>query len=216
MTLRPSVPPSFRPSVPPALRHLLNILPVTRLTHPMGATATVLEPDGELIERFRRGDDAAAGELVHRHTAALARYLAVQGAPDDELEDLAQDAFFKAFRGLPGFRGGSSFRTWLLTIGANLLKDRQRQWKRRKTIELTTDVRDTSADPGGEADAALAASRLDDGLARLAPLQRQVFLLRAQQGLDYADISATLGISEGAARVHYHHAVKRLKKWMTE
>lgn len=180
----------------------------------MGAPATADVADSELITRFQSGDERAAAELVYRHTAALARFLAVQGAPDDELDDLVQDAFFKAFRGLGGFRGGASFRTWLLTIGGNVLKDRQRQWKRRHIVELKPEIADPAADPVGDADAAAASQRLQEGLGKLARLQREVFLLRAQQGAPYPDIAASLGISEGAARVHYHHAVKRLKAWM--
>jgi RNA polymerase sigma-70 factor (ECF subfamily) len=58
------------------------------------------------------------------------------------------------------------------------------------------------------------AGRLEAGLARLPRLQREVFLLRAQQGLEYEDIAAALGTTPGAARVHYHHAVKRLKEFL--
>ncbi len=172
-------------------------------------------PDGELIARYLRGDERAAAELVQRHAAGLARYLAVQGTPDDELEDLVQESLIRAFRALAGFRGGASFRTWLLTIGGNLLKDRRRQWKRRHLIALSPDVPDTSRDPGGEAEAGWMAERLRDGIGKLARLQREVFLLRAQQGLDYDDIARALDISTGAARVHYHHAVKRLKQWIS-
>jgi len=168
--------------------------------------------DGELIAQYRRGDERAAAELVQRHTAPLARFLAIQGAPDDELDDLVQDAFFKAFRGLASFRGGSAFRTWLLAIGANLLKDRRRQWKKRVVVELTVDVPDRSGDPAAEAEAGWTAERLSEEIGRLARLQREVFLLRAQQGLDYGEIAQGLGISEGSARVHFHHAVKRLKE----
>jgi RNA polymerase sigma-70 factor (ECF subfamily) len=75
-------------------------------------------------------------------------------------------------------------------------------------------VADPGADPGGEAEAAAAAERLGEGLGRLARLQREVFLLRAQQGLAYGSIASALDISEGAARVHYHHAVKRLRAWL--
>jgi RNA polymerase sigma-70 factor (ECF subfamily) len=53
---------------------------------------------------------------------------------------------------------------------------------------------------------------LQEGLRRLPRLQREVFLLRVQQGLEYAEIASTLGSTTGAARVHYHHAVKRLKE----
>jgi RNA polymerase sigma-70 factor, ECF subfamily len=178
----------------------------------MGAAVAAVAGDGELIARYQRGDERAAAELVRRHTAALARFLAIQGAPDEELDDLVQDAFFRAFRSLAGFKGGSAFRTWLLAIGANLLKDRRRQWRKRLVVELTPDVPDRSADPAGEADAGWTAELLSEEIGKLARLQREVFLLRAQQGLAYGEIAAGLGISEGSARVHFHHAVKRLKE----
>jgi RNA polymerase sigma-70 factor (ECF subfamily) len=54
--------------------------------------------------------------------------------------------------------------------------------------------------------------RLAVGLTRLPRMQREVFLLRAQQGLEYAEIAVALETSAGAARVHYHHAVRRLKE----
>jgi len=180
----------------------------------MGAPALVVPSDGDLIARYVAGEQAAAAELVRRHTAALARWLAVQGAPDGDLEDLVQEALFKAFRAIATFRGGASFRTWLLTIGANVLRDRQRQWKRRAVLDLSPDLPDPSADPAGEAEAHAMAGRLAEGLGRLARLQREVFLLRAQQGLDYSEIARALDISAGAARVHYHHAVKRLRQWI--
>lgn len=178
----------------------------------MGAPSVAVADDGDLIARYRAGDERAAAELVRRHTASLARFLAIQGAPDDELDDLVQDAFFRAFRGLVSFRGGSTFRTWLLAIGANLLKDRRRQWRRQVVVELTSDVPDRSGDPAAEAEAGWTAERLSEEIGRLAHLQREVFLLRAQQGLNYGEIAQGLGISEGSARVHFHHAVRRLKE----
>jgi len=180
----------------------------------MGSPALAAEADGELIARYLAGDETAAGELVRRHTAALARFLAAQGAPQEELEDLTQDAFFKAFRALGSFRGGASFRTWLLAIGGNALRDERRRWRRRQVVELTPEIRDPSGDPGEHADAGWTLQRLEEGIGRLARLQREVFLMRAQQGLEYTEIAAGLGISEGAARVHYHHAVKRLMAWI--
>jgi RNA polymerase sigma-70 factor (ECF subfamily) len=180
----------------------------------MGIPAVAVVPDGDLIARYLAGEEQAAAELVHRHATALARFIAAHGAPDDELEDLTQEAFFKAFRALGSFRGGASFRTWLLAIGGNVLKDRHRRWRRTQIVELTPEIRDPSGDPGEQAEAGWTAERLEEGIGKLARLQREVFLMRAQQGLDYADIASGLGISEGAARVHYHHAVKRLKAWI--
>lgn len=168
--------------------------------------------DGDLIAQYLAGDEQAAAELVRRHTAALARFLAIQGAPDGELDDLVQDTFIKAFRGLGSFRGGASYRTWLLAIGANVLKDRRRQWRKRVVVELTPNLPDHSGDPAQEADAGWLAEKLADEIGKLPRLQREVFLLRAQQGLEYGEIAQGLDISEGSARVHYHHAVKRLKE----
>jgi RNA polymerase sigma-70 factor (ECF subfamily) len=179
----------------------------------MGAPAAAVVTDGDLIAQYLASDEQAATELVRRHTAALARFLAVQGVPDDdELDDLVQDSFIKAFRGLGSFRGGATFRTWLLAIGANLLKDRRRQWRKRVMVELTPNLPDHSGDPAGDADAGWAAEKLAGEIGKLPRLQREVFLLRAQQGLEYGEIAQGLDISEGSARVHFHHAVKRLKE----
>ena len=178
----------------------------------MGAPATAVVSDGDLIASYLGGDEQAATELVHRHTAALARFLVVQGAPDLELDDLVQDAFIKAFRALGSFRGGASFRTWLLSIGANVLRDGRRRWRKRQVVALSPALADPSGNPHEEAEAGWTADRLEAQIGRLPRLQREVFLLRAQQGLEYGDIAAGLGISQGSARVHFHHAVKRLKE----
>lgn len=180
----------------------------------MGAPAPAVGSDGDLIARYLGGDERAAAELVRRHAASLARFLLVQGVPDDELDDVVQDALFKAFRALRSYRGDAAFRTWLLAIGANVLRDRRRHWRRRQVIELTSDIADPGSDPAGEAEATVTAAKLREGIGRLARLQREVFLLRAQSGLSYQEIARGLKISEGAARVHYHHAVKRLKAWI--
>src|SRR3989338_3983675 len=129
----------------------------------MGAPALAVHDDGELIARYLAGDESAAGDLVRRHTTSLARWLALQGAPDADLEDVVQDTLFKAFRALRSFRGGSSFRTWLLTIGANVLRDRQRQWKKRQVLQLSPDIPDAAADPAGEAEAQAMMGRLPAG-----------------------------------------------------
>jgi RNA polymerase sigma-70 factor (ECF subfamily) len=181
----------------------------------MGLPALTVATDGDLIARYLAGDEQGAAELVRRHATALARYIAAHGAPEEELDDLTQETFFKAFRALASFKGGASFRTWLLAIGGNVLKDGRRRWRRHQVVALTPEIRDPSGDPGSHAEASWTAQRLEEGIARLARLQREVFLMRAQQGLAYEEISRGLGISEGAARVHYHHAVKRLKAWVT-
>lgn len=170
-----------------------------------------MRSDAELIAAWRDRDEAAAGELVRRHARALAAFLAASGARDD-LEDLVQETFFRAFRRMDRYRGDASFRSWLLAIGSNALRDVGRRRRRRALLPLADrDVVDGSADPHGEAVARDLAARLEGAVQELPRLQREVFLLRAQQELPYDEIAAALGTSPGAARVHYHHAVKRLR-----
>src|SRR6478672_6820742 len=87
--------------------------------------------DQALIARWRGGDDRAATELVERHAQALARF-AVSSGEREQVDELVQDTFVRAFNSLDGFRGESSFRTWLFTIERRLLLDRRRAEKRRR------------------------------------------------------------------------------------
>ena len=181
------------------------------MTLPQPATA---EPqlDAALIAAWQAGDEQAAAELVGRHARALARFLAGAGAPQADVDDLVQDTFIRAFRSVDRFRGQCQFRTWLLTIGGNVLRDHGRRASRRKVMPLDDGLRDGRGDPHELAEAREAEARLVAGLKGLPRLQREVFLLRAQQGFEYEDIAAALATTPGAARVHYHHAVKRLKE----
>ena len=88
--------------------------------------ATPDEPaDRALIERWQAGDERAATLLVERHAPSIARFVASLGEKD-EVEDVVQEAFIKAFASLDGFRGDSSLKTWLCTIARNLVRDRAR------------------------------------------------------------------------------------------
>jgi RNA polymerase sigma-70 factor (ECF subfamily) len=178
------------------------------------AIMTVSEPptDQALVAAYAGGAEAAATELVRRHADPLARFLYGAGAAVDEIEDLVQEALFRAFRSIGGWRRDASFRSWLLTIGGNLLRDEAR--RRRGKVILPLEDRDLPdrADPHAELAADELEERVRQGLTGLSRLQREVFLLRAQEGTPYEEIAATLGTTPGAARVHYHHAVKRLKE----
>lgn len=168
--------------------------------------------DEELVAAFRAGEEMAATELVHRHAGPLGRYLYARGADPSDLDDLVQETFFRAFRALSTWRGGPTLRGWLLSIAANYQKDQYRRARGRVLVPLEDHDAPASADPEGEAAAVELEDRLRNELGRLPRLQREVFLMRAQQGLDYEGIAVALGTTPGAARVHYHHAVKRLKE----
>lgn len=169
-------------------------------------------PDAALVAAYRNGDERAAAELVRRHLAAVGRFLYSAGAGRSDVEDLAQETFFRAFRRIDGWRGEASFRSWLFTIAGNLLKDEYRRRRGRQVVSIDDRDLPDRADPHADLAATETADRLRRGLAGLPRLQREVFLLRAQEGREYGDIAAALGTTPGAARVHYHHAVKRLKE----
>lgn len=182
----------------------------------MGALA--IDPaqpdDASLVAAYQAGDESAATQLVRRYSPGLARFLYGLGAPSADVDDLLQEAFFRAFRALGSFRGDSSFRGWLYQIGANAARDHHRRGRKRTILSIEDRELTDPSDPAGQAEASDAADRLGIELERLPPKQREVFLLRAQQGMPYEEIAASLGTTPGAARVHYHHAVKRLKEAM--
>ena len=178
-------------------------------------TPTIGPPsDADLIAAWRAGDETAAAELVRRHARAVARFLGAAGAGED-VEDLVQETFFRAFRKIDGYRGGASFRTWVIAIGSNALKDARRRDRRRPVAPLETDeIPDERSDPHAEVVGRDLEEKVSGCVQRLPRLQRDVFLLRAQQGMEYEDIAAALDTTVGAARVHFHHALKRLKEWL--
>jgi RNA polymerase sigma-70 factor (ECF subfamily) len=176
------------------------------------STATDNQTDHSLVAAYQDGEERAATELVARHSAAIARYLYGSGAGADDVEDLVQETLFRAFRKLASWRREASFRTWLLTIAGNLLKDQARSRGGRVVVALEMHDVAGASDPHADLAQRDLESRLGRELARLPRLQREVFLLRAQQGAEYPEIASALGTSAGAARVHYHNAVKRLKE----
>src|SRR2546421_2039212 len=111
--------------------------------------------DAALIAAWRGGDEPAAAELVRRHARALARFLAGAGALEADVDDLVQETFIRAFRALGRFRGQCQFRTWLMTIGGNVLKDAHRRSRRGGGGPLGDGPAATGGDPppgggGGE------------------------------------------------------------------
>lgn len=172
--------------------------------------------DRELIERWKAGDSRAATLLVTRHADALARFAASSGERE-EIEELVQDTFVRAFSSIDSFRGDSSLRTWLFTIERRLMLDRRRVERRQRT---TVSVQPSDAVTEYDAlDAMLAeesGSRVRRAVEALTPMQREVFTLRVEQGISYRDIAAIVGTTEGAARVHYHNAMRAVKESVSE
>ncbi len=168
--------------------------------------------DQQLIARWRGGDERAATGLVERHATALARYVLSLGERD-AVDEVVQDTFVRAFSSLDSFRGDSALRTWLFTIARRLVVDRRRSARRRRdvgtleNIDAATEYTALDSIIADEAEA-----RVRDAVKRLSPTQREVFTLRISEGLSYKEIAGIVGTTEGAARVHYHNALRTVKE----
>ncbi len=169
-------------------------------------------PDVELIARWRAGDERAATQLVERHATTVARYVASLGVREGG-EEVVQDTFVRAFGSIDTFRGDSSLRTWLFTIARRLVLDRRRSRRRqRDTAELQDGDLATEYDALDGLVAEEAQAKMRRAIDRLTPTQREVFTLRVNDGMSYKQIADVVGTTEGAARVHYHNALRQVKE----
>ncbi len=186
---------------------------LAELAHTVDVTE---EPDQDaiLVERFRTGDRRAFDELVRRYQRQV-YYLARRYVKNDEdAKDVAQRAFVKAFVGIGALRGDAAFRTWLYKIAINLslnhLRDRARLRPAEEAEEARVDAVGDTRLEGAEERQALATA-----LERLPPKQRMVLELRVFEELPFREVATAAGCSENAAKVNFHHAVTRLREWMT-
>ena len=172
--------------------------------------------DLELVARWKGGEQRAATALVQRHADAVARFVVSLGVRHD-VDDVVQDTFVRAFGSIDGFRGESALRTWLLAIARRLVLDRRRSDRRRGE---QVEVRDGDVRTGFDSLDAVVADETErwvqDAVTRLTPTQRQVFGLRVGEGMSYREIADSVGTTEGAARVHYHNAMRAIKEFLDD
>ena len=165
----------------------------------------------ELLAACRRGDPRAYEEVVertYRHVYTQALRLV---GDRHEAEDVAQEAYLRMFRGLPGFRGDARFETWLYRIVANTAMTHLR--RRRRFGELLTEPGDEPERVPADvrfADQAADRDELIRALAALPLSLRSVVVLKDVYGLSCREIGGELGISEGAVKVRLHRARRRL------
>lgn len=174
------------------------------------------QTDLDLITRWKGGDQRAATQLVERHAGAIGRFVASIGAKGD-IQDVVQDTFVRAFASLDSFRGDSSLRTWLFTIARRLLLDLRRSERRRgEQVEVQDHDVVTEYDPLHAVVAQETRQRMHLAVSRLSKTQREVFVLRVSEGLSYKEIAEAADTTEGAARVHYHNAMRAIKEFLDE
>jgi RNA polymerase sigma-70 factor (ECF subfamily) len=173
----------------------------------MPETIEAMTSDEELVIRFQQGDEVAFDDLVRRHRSLVYRAAWRLTGSHAEADDLAQEAFLRAYRALGGFRRESLFTTWMVRIVMNLaLTWRQ---SRRPSVQLET-VRGLEAG-ATPADRVVLRSQVRKAVERLPRRQRQVLLLKVYAGLKFVEIAEVAGMSVGTAKATFFQAVRGMR-----
>ncbi len=169
------------------------------------------EVDQALVERAQGGDQKAFDQLVGKYQRKLERLLSRYVRDAAEVEDVAQEAFIKAYRALPGFRGDSAFYTWLYRIGINTAKNYLVAQGRRAPTSTGFDAEEAE----GFDDAALLrdintpesllmtkqiGETVNAAMEALPEELRRAIMLREIEGLSYEEIAETMNCPIGTVR----------------
>lgn len=167
--------------------------------------------DQLLVEQAQAGDQAAFGRLVNKYQRKLTRLVMRLVRDPGEAEDVVQEAFIKAFRALPSFRGDSAFYTWLYRIGINTAKNHLVNSGRRvpTTGEIDAEMAEGFADAGQLQELATPetvlqskqiALAVNEAMAELPDELRQAISLREIEGLAYEEIAEQMNCPIGTVR----------------
>ncbi|UCG97332.1 MAG: RNA polymerase sigma factor RpoE [Burkholderiales bacterium] len=169
------------------------------------------DADWQLVERVQRGDKQAFDLLVVKYQRKLFRLLSRLVRDQSEIEDVAQEAFIKAYRALPNFRGESAFYTWLYRIAINTAKNYLVAQGRRAPTQTEADIEDAENFEDGESlrtedtpDRMLlskqVAEAVNRAIERLPEELRTAIVLRELEGLSYDEIAASMNCPIGTVR----------------
>ena len=178
------------------------------------------DEDLDLVARARSGDLDAFGTLVNRHQHRLVSFvrLMMSSAPDrDAAEDVAQEAFLRAYRALGQFRGQSTFRTWLYQIATNVARTHSAKRRDRKETQEpeTSYERDRPSEENIER-RVIAHDQLRRALRELPDDWREALVLRDIEGLEYKEIADLLEIPMGTVESRIFRGRQRLKAALME
>ena len=180
---------------------------------------TAIDPDRAAVEDARAGDGGAFEVLVLRHQARIVNYASAIVHDAGAAEDVAQETFVRAWRGLARFRGESAFKTWLYRIATNVARthlDRRGRQARIGDRSLDDETEPLQAgdvpSPAPDAETSLVRREaIDRALAELPEELRVALVLRDVEGLDYKEIAGVTGAPIGTVESRIFRARRRLR-----
>ena len=173
--------------------------------------------EAECVARARRGDTLAFRELVDRHRDRIYGLVLRMVRSAADAEEVAQDAFVRAWRALPRFRGEAAFATWLHRIAVRLAADRAASLGRRRGREAPLDdPRAVSAEAHEDPRPHDESARIEALMERLTLAQRAVVTLYYYQDRSVEDVARLLGMPENTVKTHLNRARGALRKGWVE
>lgn len=178
------------------------------------------DPDRALVERVRQGDDTAFDRLLERYKRPVLDYAFRATGDAREAEEVAQDAFVKAYRGMrkPGFRNDGVFAHWLFRVARNAALDSLRRRSRRPAAAGGDGRAEAERipDPGPDASRAAAEAEtariIAEAVARLPEEQRTAVALSEYEGLSDAAIAEVMQCTKKAVEGHLYRARRFLRE----
>jgi RNA polymerase sigma-70 factor (ECF subfamily) len=187
--------------------------------------------DSELVRRFNGGDESAFVEIITRYREKILSIALCHLRNHADAEEIAQDTFIRAHRGLANFRGDSSLATWLHRIAFNLSRNRYKYYRcRRRHVTLSLDcalsednqatfsdlIASDAPSPSREATSTEFTELVAVCMEKLGVRQRKILMLRNGLNRSYGDIAVMLGISTGTVKSRIGRARKNLRELMAQ
>jgi RNA polymerase sigma-70 factor (ECF subfamily) len=198
-----------------------SVTPVeTRASARARARFTTEDPDRELVDLWKAGDQSAFEALVRRHEQRVFRLLLRMMGSREEAEDVAQETFLSLHRHGKRFRGDARFSTFVYRVAANAALNRRRTLGRSRARIDKLAVRQAAGDdlpssPRDPEDATAGqevSELVREALQKLSPSLRMPVVLYDIEGLAYAEIAKVLGVAEGTVKSRIHRARRALRE----
>ncbi len=177
------------------------------------------QEDKELLDLFHSGDNPnyAFNLIVRKYQRRLYYTIRRLLIDHDDTNDVLQNTFIKAWKGLPGFREEARLHTWLYRIATNEALTFMKRSRRnlQQSLEQQFVHPSTGGDHEGDPEPEEILRKLQDAMLTLPEKQRLVFQLRYYDEMKYEDMAEALHTSVGALKASYHHAAKKIEEYLT-